>query len=431
MASGARGVAPAQMTASYRHLVLVILTVMYVINYLDRQILNILLQPIKNEFHVSDTALGLLAGPTFAAFYATLGIPIARLADRFNRRNIIAWSMGLFSLMTVFCGMAAQFGQLLVARILTGVGEAGTGPSAMSIISDLYPPKSRSTAQSFYGAGLNIGILLAFLFGGLIAQKYGWRMAFLAAGIPGLIMMFVVFFAMKEPVRGHSEQIVDDGATVPLGQVCRFLWSQRSIRFIALGCSMSAFGGYGATAFVPAFLMRTHHMTVAHVGLIFALIAGVGGWAGTFLSGVVADRLAKHDVRWNMFVPMSAGIIGLPFSIAFYLAPSTTVAVLAAVVPSSLGAVFLGPCIAMTQGLVSLRMRVTAAAILLFILNIIGLGLGPQAVGFMSDLLAPSLGVDSLRYALLIGPLSGLIASYLYWQASKTLKTDLQRGAGA
>lgn len=424
---GGGGAANPGFTDTYRHLVLIILTAMYVINYLDRQILNILLQPIKNEFHVSDTALGLLAGPTFAVFYATLGIPIARLADRFNRRNIIAASIGLFSLMTVVCGMAAQFSQLLVARIFTGVGEAGTGPSAMSIISDLYPPETRATAQSFYSAGLNIGILLAFLFGGWIAQTYGWRTAFLAAGVPGLAMVFVVLLAMREPLRGHSEQTVDDGVAVPFGEVCRYLWSQRSIRFIALGAAMSAFGGYGATAFVPAFLVRSHHLSLAEVGVVFAMIVGVGGWVGTFLSGVVSDRLARRDIRWNMFVPMSAGIIGLPFSVTFYLAPSATVAILAAAVPSALGAVFLGPCISMTQGLVSLRMRVTAAAILLFILNIIGLGLGPQAVGLVSDLLRPMLGVDSLRYALLIGPLSGLVASYLYWQASKTLKSDLAR----
>ncbi len=419
--------ASAGFSNAYRHYVLAILTAMYVVNYLDRQILAILLQPIKNEFHVSDTALGMLAGTTFALFYATLGIPIARLADRASRRNIIAVSLGLFSLMTVVCGLAAQFWQLLLARIGTGVGEAGTGPSAQAIISDLYPPKSRASAQSFYSAGLNIGLLIAFGIGGPIAQAYGWRMAFLAAGVPGLILVFVVMFTMREPVRGHSEQMKDDGMAVPLGTAARFLWSQRSFRYIALGSALCAFSGYGATAFIPAFLIRSHHMTLSEVGHFFALLAGVGGWIGTFAAGIVADRLGRRDIRWNVYVPIGAVFLAVPFAPFFYLAPSTNVALAAAIIPIAMGAVFVGPSVTMVQALVPLRMRATAAAILLFILNIIGLGLGPQAMGAVSDLLHPALGDDSLRYALLLGPVAGLIAAFCYWRASATLKADLAR----
>jgi predicted MFS family arabinose efflux permease len=421
------GGASAGFSTAYRHYILVILTLMYVVNYLDRQVLSILLQPIKNEFHISDTALGLLAGPTFALFYATLGIPIALAADRSNRRNIIAVSIGLFSLMTVVCGFAAQFWQLLLARVGTGVGEAGTGPSAQAIISDLYPPKSRASAQSFYSAGLNIGLLVAFAIGGRIAQAYGWREAFLAAGIPGLVLVFVVMFTVREPPRGHSENLRDDMAKQPFMDVARFLWSQRSFRFIALGTAMSAFSGYGATAFIPAFLMRSHHMTVAEIGLVFAVLAGVGGWIGTYLSGIVADHMGKRDVRWNMYVPIGAVFLSVPLSPVFYLAPSTAVALLAAVIPVAMGAVFLGPSVTMVQALVPLRMRATAAAILLFILNIIGLGLGPQTVGFMSDVLHPFLGTQSLRYALLVGPLAGLVSAFCYWLAAKTLPADLAR----
>jgi predicted MFS family arabinose efflux permease len=411
----------------YRNYILVILTAMYVVNYLDRQILSILLQPIQAEFHVSDALLGLLAGPTFALFYATLGIPIARLADRHSRRNIIAISMGLFSAMTVVCGIASSFWHLAVARVFTGVGEAGTGPSAQAVISDLYPPEKRAAAQSFYAAGLNIGILCAFAIGGLIAQKFGWRAAFLAAGIPGMVLVFVLMFTVREPARGHSEMLADDGVRPPLGQVARFMWSQRSFRWIAIGAAMTSFGGYGATTFVPPFLMRSHGLTLAEVGVIFAAIAGVGGWFGTFLSGVIADRMGKRDVRWNMYVPLGAALLALPFQPVFYLANNTTLAILAAIIPSAMGAVFLGPCVTMVQGLVPLRMRATAAALFLFILNIIGLGLGPQAVGLLSTLLQPVLGVDSLRYALLLTMVSGSIGAICYWRASKTLKADLAR----
>lgn len=419
--------ARAGFSTAYRHYILAILTLMYVINYLDRQVLAILLQPIKAEFGVSDALLGLLVGPTFALFYATLGIPIARLADRFSRRNIIAVSMGLFSAMTVVCGLAAQFWQLVIARVFTGVGEAGTGPSAQAVISDLYPPKQRAAAQSFYSAGLNIGLLIAFFAGGWIAQTFGWRQAFLAAGIPGLLLFFVVMFTVREPARGHSESLADDGIAPSLPAVARLLWSQRSFRYIAIGAAMTSFGGYGATAFVPAFLVRSHHLTLYEVGLIFAGIAGIGGWTGTFLSGVIADRLGKRDVRWNMYVPIGAVFLALPFQPVFYLADNTALAIAAAIIPSAMGAVFLGPCVTMTQGLVPLRMRATAAALFLFILNIIGLGLGPQTVGIVSDLLEPALGTDSLRYALLVTMVSGALGGFCYWRASKTLKGDLAR----
>jgi len=414
-------------SSGYRHYILAVLTAMYVTNYLDRQILNILLPPIKAEFHVSDALLGLLVGPTFALFYATLGIPIARLADRSSRRNIIAVSMGLFSVMTVVCGMAAQFWQLLIARVFTGVGEAGTGPSAQAIISDLYPPQKRAAAQSFYAAGLNIGLLFAAFAGGWIAQHYGWREAFLAAGVPGLLLCIIVLLTVREPPRGHSESLADDREAPDLKTVARFLWSQRSFRWIAIGAAMTSFGGYGATAFMPAFLVRSHHLTLEQVGIIFAGIAGVGGWAGTFLSGVVADRMGKRDVRWNMYVPICAALLALPFQPVFYLADNTTLAIVAAIIPASMGAVFLGPCVTMTQGLVPLRMRATASALFLFILNIIGLGLGPQTVGLLSTLLKPMLGVDSLRYALLVSMVSGVAGALCYWRASKTLKEDLAR----
>ena len=426
-AARAGGGAGAGFSSRYRHYILVILTLMYVVNYLDRQILNILLPPIKAEFGVSDALLGLLAGPTFALFYATLGIPIARFADRHSRRNIIAMSMGLFSAMTVVCGLVGQFWQLVVARVFTGVGEAGTGPAAQAVISDLYPPEKRAAAQSFYSAGLNIGLLIAFFAGGWIAQTFGWREAFLAAGIPGLLLCFVIIFTVREPVRGHSEMLADDGVRPDLGAVARFLWSQRSFRWIAFGAAMTSFGGYGATAFVPAFLVRSHHLTLSEVGFIFAGIAGVGGWLGTFMSGVIADRMSKRDVRWNMYVPLGAVFVAFPFSPIFYLADNTTVAILAAIIPSSMGAVFLGPCVTMVQGLVPLRMRATAAALFLFILNIIGLGLGPQTVGLVSTLLEPALGVDSLRYALFVTMISSAIGGFCYWRASKSLKADLAR----
>jgi MFS family permease len=409
----------------YKYYVLLLLALGYVVNYLDRQILAILLPSIKGEFGLSDTALGLLAGPAFALFYAVLGIPIAWLADRFNRRNIIAISLTFFSLATLLSGRVVQFWQLFLCRVFTGIGEAGTGPSAQAMISDMYPPEKRAAAQSFYAAGLNVGLMLAFFAGGYIAEHYGWRNAFLAAGLPGIALALLIVLTLGEPVRGASEARADHGNAPAIGAMARFLWSQTSYRYIVLGTAMSAFTGYGLTAFLPSFLVRSHHLAIADIGLIFALILGLGGTAGTFLAGVIADRSAKYDMRWNLYVPALAVLISLPFWPIFFLSTNTTVAILAAIIPSSLAASYVGPCMAMMQGLAPLRMRATAAAFQLFVANAIGLGLGPQAVGIVSDLLQPAFGENSLRYAMLFGVLGAIISAFCYLRAARTLTVDI------
>ena len=419
-----------EMTNRHRHYVLFMVTLVYVVNYLDRQILAILLPLIKSEFRVSDSALGVLAGPAFAVIYATLGIPLAFVADRINRRNIIAGSMALFSLMTVVCNFATSFTHLLLARFGTGIGEAGTGPSINSIIADLYPPQQRATALAVYSAGLNIGLLLAFFGGGWIAQHYGWRAAFLVSGLPGLALVILFLLTVEEPRRGHSDGLADEADAPGLVTTAKFLWSQRSFRFIALGTSLSSFGGYAAIAFVPSFLARSHGMSPAQIGFLLAVTTGVLGFIGTALSGVIADRVGKVDLGRTMLVPVFATLIGTPFAPVFYLSPSLTWTIAALCVPSLLGAAYLGPAYAATQGLVPLRMRATAAAILLFVLNMIGLGLGPQTVGILSDLLHPRLGTDSLRWALLSTLITGLAGAYCYWQASRTLQKDMMRVVG-
>lgn len=419
----------AAFSPGYRTYVLVVLTLVYVVNYLDRQILGILLPQIQKEFTLTDTDLGFLSGTAFALLYATLGIPVAIFADRMNRRNIVAVSLATFSLMTVLSGYTVQFWQLVLTRFGTGIGEAGTGPSINSVLADLYPPEKRASALAFYSAGLNVGLLLGFFGGGWIAQHYGWRNAFLAAGIPGLVLVFVVMLTVREPVRGTVEGLADDASTPDIWAVVRHLWSQRSFRWLALATSMSAFGGYAVIAFVPKFLLVSHHMTQSEIGLALGFLVGVLGALGTYLGGYFADRWGKRDVRNTMFVPIWASFIAVPFGLAFYLIPSTAAALMAAIVPSLVGAIYLGPSYAMTQALVPLRMRARAVAILLFVLNAIGLGLGPLTVGKISDLLRPAFGVDSLRYALMTGILTSLVAAFCYWRASRTLKADLARGS--
>ena len=412
-----------------RGAIVVLLSAIYAANYIDRQIIAIILEPIKTEFGVSDSLLGLLVGPAFALFYATIGIPIAIAADRTHRARIVAASLTFFSIMTLACGLVAQFWQLVVARVFVGVGEAGTGPASQSIISDLYAPNERATAQSTYAIGSNIGLMIAFFAGGWIADHYGWRAAFITAGIPGLILALLTLLVLREPVRTGASTVVGD--EVSMKDCVAFLWRQKSYKYIVLGTSMSAFSGYGIASFVPAFLIRSHGMTTTEVGLTFALIVGLGGGMGTYLSGRIADGISRHrGMQWNLLVPAIAALLSLPFWYPFFLSDSKLVAVLAAVVPLSLSASFIGPCIATIQTMCPGKIRARAAAIQLFVGNLIGLGLGPQLIGLMSDFLRPVLGQDSLRYAMIAGAAASLISIVFYWLASRHVAADIERVNG-
>lgn len=418
---------------SYRTYVLFVLTLVYVVNYLDRQILGILLPDIQNEFKIDDFQGGLLSGTVFAVIYATLGVPFAALADRLSRRNIIVFSLATFSLMTVLSGYARSIWQLVFTRFCTGIGEAGTGPAINSTIADLYPPEKRAGALAFYSAGLNVGLLIGFFAGGWILQHYGWRPAFIASGAPGLLLVLLMLFTVREPPRGLADHLVVKRDETPgLWEVARFLWTQHSFRWIALGCAMNAFGGYAGIFFIPKFLGVSHHMSKIETGVALALLTGVFGAIGTFASGVIADRLGRRDVNWYMYVPMISVFLAVPFGPVFYLVPSLGIALGAAIVPALLGATYLGPSYAMAQGMVPVKMRAQTIGILLFVLNMIALGLGPATCGLISKMLAPSLGTDSLRWALLVTVVTtALLASACYFRATRTLKADLGRGSYA
>jgi len=420
-------VAPA--SPAYRRYVLVILTSVYVSNYVDRQILSILLEPIKAEFGLSDTQLGFLSGISFAIFYATLGIPIAMWADRGNRRNIITLAATVFSVMTAVCGVAQSFVQLALARIGVGIGEAGSSPPSHSIVADLYPPAERATAMATFALGVNIGILIGFLAGGWVNELFGWRAAFLVVGVPGLVLALLVRTTVREPSRGGSEGrgLEADHGAPPLGDAFRLFWRCRSLRHIAIGAALNSFVGYGAVAWVPAYLIRSFGMTTGDVGTALALIIGIVGGAGTWLGGWFADRLGRRDVRWNMWLVAACVGGGTPFVFGVYLAPDAFWALAAFLVPAAVGALYLGPSLSMVQGLVPLRMRTVASAVLLFVINIIGLGIGPQMVGVLSDALHPSFGTESLRYALLLVGLVNVWAALHFWLASRTLVGDLER----
>ena len=415
---------------SYRRYVLGLLLVVYVVNFIDRSIVNILLQPIKEEFHPSDTALGFLSGVAFAVFYATLGIPIARWADRGVRRDIIALALFLWSGMTALCGLARTFPQLVMARIGVGIGEAGCSPPAHSILSDYYPPEQRGRAFATYALGIPIGTAFGFLLGGWMTQELGWRYAFLLVGLPGLALAAVVKLTLREPPRGHSEGRLREAAAAPTArEVARTMWRLGSFRHLAIAATLHAFVGYGVATWNAPFLARSHGMSPGEIGTWLALVGIVGGGLGTYLGGVFSDRLGRRDARWSLWVPGISTLLAVPFSIAFYLSPDARTALAFAAIPVFFGAMYLGPTFSITQALAPLRMRAVASAFLLFLLNLIGLGLGPQAVGILSDGLAPRYEEESLRSALVVMVSVNFWSGLHYFLGARTLRADLAGAA--
>jgi len=414
--------------SSYRYYALGLLTVVYTFNFVDRQLLAILQESIKLELGLSDSQLGLLTGFAFALFYVVAGIPIARWADRSVRRNIVALAIGVWSLMTAVSGLAGNYMQLLAARVGVGVGEAGGSPPAHSMISDIFPPNRRATMLAVYSTGINFGILFGFLLGGWLNEFFGWRIAFLVVGAPGILVALIVRFTLSEPVRGFSENIKKDINTPSLKEVLSVLWSRRSFRHLAMGAALSGFVGYGAGNWIAPFFIRSHGMATGELGTWLALSAGIGGAMGTFLSGFIADHLGKFDRRWYMWIPAVATLIMIPFFFAIFTVQSTRLALILYLVPGFLATFFMGPCLAMTHGLVGLRMRALGSAILFFFLNIIGLGVGPWVIGALSDALAPQHGNQSLAYALLyVLPVMSLWCAMHYLLAARSIRADLAK----
>jgi MFS family permease len=388
----------------YAYYALGLLTASYTLNFLDRQILAILQEPIKKELHLSDSQLGLLTGLSFAMFYILLGLPIARWADRGNRRNIASLALGLWSLMTALCGLAQTNIQLFLARIGVGVGEAGGSPPAYSMISDMFPEKARATALGIYGVGVNLGILAGFLTGGWLNEMVGWRAAFLIAGAPGLLLALLIRFTVKEPLRRPALREAGQVHTAapPIGAVIKRLWAYRTFRHMVFGASLMSFAAYGAFNWLPSLLIRVHHLNGGVAGTWLALILGLGGAAGTFIGGWASDRLGRRDARWYCLVTVVAFVIAIPLMIAAFLMRDAVGTLICFAFPAAILAISVPPLMAVTHGLVENRMRALASAIVLFILNLLGLGLGPLAVGMLSDHLTPQFGPDGLRLAMLI-----------------------------
>jgi MFS family permease len=417
---------PMEKFSRYRWLALGLLLCVYVFNFLDRQIFAILQQAIKTDLHLSDTALGFLGGLAFAIFYTTLGIPIARLADRHSRSKIIAISLALWSLMTALCGAARGFVTLALARIGVGIGEAGCSPPAHSLIADYFGPRERSTALAIYSLGIPIGAALGNLIGGYVNVSLGWSKAFYVVGLPGILFAIILAIFLKEPVRGLSDARTESEVLLPsLSEVTRVLWQRRTFRQLCAAFALSSFVIYGSLQWVPTYFIRTYNLDTGKVGAVIALSSGLFGGLSTLVGGLIGDRLARHDVRWLCWMSAIGLLVNAPLMILMLFQSSFSHATYFLYAASLFTGFHLGPVFALVQTLVPMRMRALAASILLFVTNLVGMGMGPLFIGFASDGLGAAGVVDPLRWAILIVLCFTAWTILHYLLAARTLREDL------
>jgi MFS family permease len=437
-------IAPAArpLSRGYTNYALVLLLSIYILNFLDRQVVNILAEPIKNDLDLDDWQIGLMSGFAFAIFYSVLGVPIARFAEHNNRPLIISGALAAWSGFTALCGVAQNFAQLCLFRIGVGVGEAGCTPPAHSLITDYTPKEKRASALAFYSMGVPLGSLLGMAMGGVIADAYGWRVAFLVAGAPGLLFAVIAAVTLKETRSRVKADMAARRADQPkLGEAMKLLARKRTFWLLAFAAAIKSFINYGHAPFTASFFLRVHAEEVAalaagfelksvgFLGLALGLLSGTCGAFSSMLGGWIADKVGAKDARNALTAPALAMLVTVPVYIAAILVDSAVLALSLMVIPYLLNYFWYGPVYSTTQGIVPPHMRATAAAVLLFIINLIGLGLGPLAVGIVSDIFAQGLGLgeaEGVRWALIVAALFGIVSSLLFFLARKTIREELE-----
>ena len=399
---------------------LTLLMLAYTLSMCDRMILSILFPDIKAEFGLTDTQLGFLGGISFALFYATMGLPIAKLSDQYSRKRLIIASLIIFSIMTALGGMATGFISLLVFRIGVGIGEAGVNPASHSIIADYFPPQRRAFAMAILMLGGSFGMMFGFVGGGFIAEAYNWRIALVSVGVPGLLLAFVMARSLREPGRGTYE-IETPPPPPPIRTTAATMWTNPAMRHLIAGGIAVGLMGYGFTQWLPTFFMRTHDLSQSQTGMLMAGVFGISGAIGALAAGKWFDRLStrgfQHGMRMLAIVPFFTG----PFFIMGLLADDLTTAILLFIIPGFAGNYAIGPTIAMVQTLSPVHMRAVSSAIKMLCLNLIGMGLGPLLVGLLSDLLTPEHGEDALSVALAFFTLVGLWGTVHFWLCGRAL----------
>jgi len=406
--------------------VLLILLLAYIFNFVDRQIIGILAVPIKEELTLTDRQLGLMGGLAFALFYSGLAIPIAWLADRYNRVRIIAWSVALWSGFTALCGLAQNFWHLFLARMGVGVGEAGGVAPSYALISDYFPKERRARALAFFSLGIPIGSALGVFFGGWIATNLDWRAAFVIVGLAGIPAALLVRYGIKEPPRGGFD--AEAGQAVarapPFAEVAATLARKPSFWLLSFGAASGSILGYGLIFWLPSFFSRSYGLELIEVSWFYGSIVLIGGMAGTWLGGWLGDRTGPADPGSYARIPAICFVITAPVFALGLFAESLVTGWILFAIGQMLALAWLGPVIAAVQHIVPPNMRATASASFLFINNLIGIGFGIFFLGFMSDAMTAAHGEDSLRYSILYGLGFYLLSAALYFIASRRLRKD-------
>ena len=432
-------VAPA--SGLYRGYVLWLLLGVYIVNFLDRQVVNILAEPIKKELHLLDWQVGLLSGFAFGIVYTLLAFPLARAADRGNRSLIIAGCLAAWSAFTGACGLAQNFIQLLLARAGVGVGEAGCVPTSHALIADYTPKEKRASALAFYAMGTPLGSLLGLALGGVLNDYFGWRMAFLAAAAPGLVLSVLCLLTLREP-RKLTKKAVEATQTnlATFSETLRYMRGKRAFWWLASGAGVRAFLGYGHAPFIASFFVRAHGQEVGELaarfhmkpmgflGLAIGLMTGVGGAFGSWLGGQIADRMGARDLRVFGTLPALAVVISFPFTVLVYTTSSAALALSLYIVVATCGTLWYGPVYASAQGMAPPNMRAMSASIMLFVINFLGLVVGAVAIGALSDILNKALALgpaDGLRWALIGSTAAGLIAALFFWNARHRVAEEM------
>lgn len=413
----------------YSWFALGLLFVVALFNYIDRTLLSIMQVTLKRDLHLSDTQLGTLTGLSFAIFYTTLALPIARLADRVSRKYVLTAALTVWTLMTAASGFATGYLTLLACRVGVAVGEAGCVPSTHSLITDFFPRRLRARAMAVWGLSLPLGFMLGFAFGGKLTAMMGWRATFMTMGLSGLALAPVMLIFLKEPQRGRfdAETALASAPHRSLRDALALLWRIRAYRYLVIGETLQAWAQNGMLAWNAPFYSRLHAMPLSEIATWLALITGLGGAVGTFLGGAIAERLGKGDVRWYMRVPAIAAFLTVPFALIQYFVGDAHLSLLAAAVPATMVNVYLAPGNAVSQTLAPPDMRAFTSAVFVLVVSIGGIGLGPTVVGTLSDWLADrfGLGEAALGYALATVVVPATAAAVLFWRSSVHLRAEM------
>ena len=431
----ATAMAPKSGWSTYKKYVIGILLVVYTLNFIDRQIIAILSPAIKDDLGINDTQLGLLKGFAFAMFYAVLSIPIARLADKSNRVNIISISIVFWSAMTAVCGAAANFWHLLWARVGVGIGEAGCSPPAHSLVSDYFHKEERATALGIYSLGIPLGSLFGILLGGWLVATLGWRWTFVAVGLPGILLGILVKLTLKEPKRGAADasrsasemnEPQNHEPKISLVKTFETIWDIKSFRYLIYGSALVAFAVFGFNLWMVDFLVRTHELSYAQLTVPLALGIGVGGAIGTLGGGVICDMWARKDFSHYFTLLALVHSLSVPLYVFAMWTSSSTLCFIVLFFVFMMHSSVAGPCYALVQNLSPLKMRAFAAALYLFVLSAIGQGFGPVYIGGMSDLLAGTMGdADGLQFALISLAPFWLLAAFIFWRGRSYINDDI------